>query len=85
MHVPFIRHLNWKIKAGVVVVPALMSYFAAGYFLNAANLKEYQKIILEGDMIPCWSSEDRVIEKDKVYFHLDDDRGFMPSILYHGM
>ena len=70
---------------GGTVAAGVLAYAVAGYALARRNNVQIQRIISEEDLIPTWRSRDRVVEKDKVYFFLDDDKGFSPSVLYHGL
>ena len=65
--------------------PTIFAYTAASFYFNKSSVDAINKIILEYDFIPTWNDKDRVQEGNNTFFYLDDDKGFVPSILYHGM
>ena len=84
-HVPIINKLGWKAGLGGTFAAGVLAYAVAGYALGKSSNAAIHKIISEHDLIPTWRDKDRVVEKNNVYFFLDDDKGFAPNVLYHGM
>ena len=67
-----------------MLVPGLLAYFATGFVYKASIKSRIEDLLYEGNT-PFWKHAHRVPELDRVFFELDDNRDFKPSILHHGM
>lgn len=78
--IPFLKNLALVKRVGIVgVVPFVLGFAAK----NFSNPNEEILKLLDGS--PVYKNRAEVPELDKMYFFLDDDNNYEPSLYYHGL
>lgn len=77
---PFLKNLAFSKRAGIVGVVPLVLGFAAK---SLTTPDEEVLRLLDG--APVYKNRAEVPELDKMYFFLDDDNNYEPSLYYHGL
>lgn len=78
-----LKSLAFAKRAGFVVVAPLIVGPTVSYFLNGMSGTNTE-FLKQFDGAPLYKNKVDVPELDKMYFFLDDDNGYEPSIYYHG-
>eukprot|EP01017_Pseudomicrothorax_dubius_P000159 TRINITY_DN0_c1276_g1_i2.p1 TRINITY_DN0_c1276_g1~~TRINITY_DN0_c1276_g1_i2.p1 ORF type:complete len:153 (+),score=38.84 TRINITY_DN0_c1276_g1_i2:62-520(+) len=78
-----LKGLRLEFRAGIVALPVLLTRFLAPsaywYLSGDARLKKLC------DGAPIWEDKFEVPELDKMFFFLDDENGYEPSLWHHGI
>lgn len=75
-----LKSLAFLKRAGIVVAAPLILAPLSTYLFS--NNKEYLRLL---DGAPLYKNKVDVPELDKLYFFLDDDKNYEPSLYYHGL
>ncbi len=78
-----LKSLNIYYRAAAVVVPALAARFLTPPLYWRLGANNDVNRLLNG--APLWEKKFDVPELDKLYFFLDDDNKYEPSLWHHGM
>lgn len=78
-----LSHLSLPYRAGIVAGTALVSYIATPKIWWSTSGEKEMRKYLNG--APVYDEFFDVPELDKMYFWLDDDNNYEPSLWHHGM
>merc|ERR1711937_399273 len=82
--VPALYKYSWDKRAVMVAVSTYAASHAASYvYWNVSGNMNTVKQILDG--APVWTNKSEVPELDKLFFFLDDDKNYEPSLWHHGL
>ena len=74
---------NLYYRTAVVLVPALFARYTVPYIYWMTGKKNQMLSLL--DNAPLWKNKFEVPELDKMFFFLDDDNNFSPSLYHYAM
>jgi hypothetical protein len=81
--VSYLSKLKLPIRIGIFSAEVALAYIATPIlFWRLSGNSQIQRLCVGS---PVWKEKAQVLELDKLFFHLDDDNKYEPTLWHHGL